>query len=337
MGKLYDIFARSSNRKDKGIKKEDVKIDPKYGFAFFFRLTWRRIGKIATVNLLFVMLGLPIIMFLIGYSGWASEEYRIPQSQMYPILAGVASYKSGPVIDAMYGIYGATTATYADTALSLALKWAGGLLWVFSFGFANVGTTYLLRGMVRGQNLFMWSDFWDSIKKNLKQGFIMGIIDVLLIYVLIYDIISYNANAYNFIYNLFFFMSIAIMLIYFIMRFYIYTLIITFDLPLRKILKNSFILAMAGFKRNICALIGIIITVVINYFMIALNVTTSIGIMLPFIFTYGFCAFLSMYCSYPVIKRIMIDPYYKEHTDEKDPTEEEPEDEEEEPIFTDRG
>jgi hypothetical protein len=34
LGKLYDIFARSSSKKDKGIKKEDVKIDTKYGLAY---------------------------------------------------------------------------------------------------------------------------------------------------------------------------------------------------------------------------------------------------------------------------------------------------------------
>ena len=32
-----------------------------------------------------------------------------------------------------------------------------------------------------------------------------------------------------------------------------YILLVTFDLPIRKILKNSFIFALLGFKRNIMA------------------------------------------------------------------------------------
>ena len=338
---MYDIFARSSNKKDKGLKKEEVKIDPKYGTRFFFKLAWRKTGKIATVNLLFLLFSFPLLIMLFGYSGMFSDTVRVPQSQMYPIVAGITDVgydeASAPVIDAMYGIYGVTTSVSVDTTLSLILKWGGGIFLLLMFGFANVGTTYLLRGIVRGQNLFMWSDFIDAIKKNFKQGLITGIIDLLLIFLLIFDIISYNANAYTFVFNLFFFMSLAIMLIYFIMRFYIYTLIITFDLPLRKIFKNSFILALAGFKRNICAVLGILLTVLVNYYMIALNVTTSIGIILPFIFTYAFCAYIAMYCAYPNVKRIMIDPYYKENKDEKNPIEEEVPNEGEGPIFTDRG
>ena len=213
MGKLYDIFARSSNKNDKGLKKEDIKIDPGYGLGFFFRLAFRNIGKIAKINLLFILLSFPFILMLAGFSGMFSEYYRIPQSQMYPIISGVAEYKQGPVIDALYGIYGVTSYTPADTFGSLALKWGGGFLWLFTFGFANVGMTYILRGIVRGQNLFIWSDFFGAIKKNIKQGFFMGVIDLVLVFVLVFDIISYNANANNFLYNLFFFMTIAIMAI----------------------------------------------------------------------------------------------------------------------------
>ena len=54
-----------------------------------------------------------------------------------------------------------------------------------------------------------------------------------------------------------------------------------------------------------------------------------LGVILPFIITISLCSFIAVYCTYPNIKRIMIDPYYPEH--------ENGDGEDEEPIFIDRG
>ena len=78
---------------------------------------------------------------------------------------------------ALYGIFGVqaevgypTTWTYIMYGLSA--------LVLFTFGFVNVGTTYIIRNMIKGEPIFMWDDFWYAIKRNWKQGLIMGIIDV---------------------------------------------------------------------------------------------------------------------------------------------------------------
>ena len=65
----------------------------------------------------------------------------------------------------------------------------------------------------------------------------------------------------------------------------------------------------------------------INYYIFA--VFMPLGIVMPFVITISLCSFIAVYCTYPNIKRIMIDPYYPEaHDDGSDG---------EEPIFTDRG
>ena len=103
-------------------------------------------------------------------------------------------------------------------------------------------------------------------------------------------------------------MSLVVCALWIVMRFYIYTLMITFDLTVFQILKNSLIFAMLGFKRNFMAPIGIICTIVVNMGIMVLYL--PLGIILPFIISISLCMFMGCYASWPKIKEIMIDPYY---------------------------
>ena len=58
------------------------------------------------------------------------------------------------------------------------------LLVFITFGLVNVGTTYIIRNLIRGEQVYVMGDFWYAIKKNWKQGIIFGIIDLLLIAIL---------------------------------------------------------------------------------------------------------------------------------------------------------
>ena len=102
---------------------------------------------------------------------------------------------------------------------------------------------------------------------------------------------------------------------------------ITFDLSIYKILKNSFIFALLGFKRNFVALLGILLTVFINFYIFALFM--PLGVILPFVITISLCSFIAIYCTYPNVKKFMIDPYYSEKESDSG--------DEEDPIFVDRG
>ena len=106
-------------------------------------------------------------------------------------------------------------------------------------------------------------------------------------------------------------MSLVICALWIVMRFYIYTLMITFDLTVFQILKNSLIFALIGFKRNFMALLGIVCTLIVNMGIMVLYL--PLGIILPFIITISLCAFMGCYASWPKIKEIMIDPYYDEN------------------------
>ena len=106
------------------------------------------------------------------------------------------------------------------------------------------------------------------------------------------------------------------------MRFYIYIVLITFDLSIFKIIKNAFIFVSLGLKRNLLAFIGILILALLDY--IVMIILLPLGVLLPFVMLYGLGAYMGAYAAWPKIKQYMIDPYPSEQTEPQ-----------EAPVFTD--
>jgi uncharacterized membrane protein YesL len=169
--------------------------------------------------------------------------------------------------------------------------------------------------------VFVISDYFHAIKRNLLQGFLLGLIDCAVIFMLGFDFLYfYNApvGGFNTIMTA---ALVAIIIIYLLMSFYTHLMLVTFDMKISKIFKNALIFAFLGFKRNFLACVGIILTLIINFYIMWLY--TPIGIVLPLIITVGLCMFMATYAAWPKIKEIMIDPY-------ESPSDSSPEDDDEE-------
>jgi uncharacterized membrane protein YesL len=194
-------------------------------------------------------------------------------------------------------------------ALFLAVTW----------GWQNVGATYVLRGLVRGDAVFVFSDFFYGIKRNLKQGFIFGLIDFGLCAVLVIDIIYFNQLTGSFGFDFMYFVILALIIIYVMMRFYVYNLLITFDMKNFKIIKNAFIFSILGIKRNILALLGIILFLGLHLLLIFFLMPTPFGfvIILPLIYALATTAFMGTYAAYPIIDKYLIAPYASEEDTEE--------------------
>ena len=106
------------------------------------------------------------------------------------------------------------------------------------------------------------------------------------------------------------------------MRFYIYLLMVTFDLSLKKILKNALIFTVLGIKRNLMAVIGIAVITAINVVLFPLFMMTPLSIaiplLLPFLYYFAVTAFTTTFAAYPIIDRYMIEPYRTPERDEED-------------------
>ena len=96
-------------------------------------------------------------------------------------------------------------------------------------------------------------------------------------------------------------------------------MLITFNLKGFKILKNALIFSVLGIKRNLMALLGIILLLLIHFisviFLLPLGLTVTIVI--PFVYIFATIAFIVTYAAYPVIDKYMIAPYKAEITDEE--------------------
>lgn len=127
------------------------------------------------------------------------------------------------------------------------------------------GLTYILRNFAREEHAFLWGDFIDTIKKNWKQSLIIGLIDLV-----VYSIMTFSINFYyyqisqNNAFVLLFVICIMFTVIFTFMQFYLFIMLITFDLSIRQLLKNALIFAFLGIGRNIlitfsCGLLALVV------------------------------------------------------------------------------
>jgi uncharacterized membrane protein YesL len=181
---------------------------------------------------------------------------------------------------------------------------------LITYGWQKVGSIYVTRGLVNGDSVFVFSDYFYAIKKNLKQGFILGFIDCLIIFLLAFDLYYFYTSPQSALTDFMYVMIIALIIIYTIFRFYTYLMIVTFNIKLGKAFKNALIFTVLGIKRNLMALLGLVLVTAfaVALIMIFLPMGLGVTIVLPLIYYLGVCAFIYTYAAYPVIKKYMIDP-----------------------------
>ena len=123
--------------------------------------------------------------------------------------------------------------------------------------------------------------------------------------------LSYRVNLQNSsVYLFMYIISYGMSIFYFFIRMYMYLMTVTFDMSIFKIIKNSIFFAVLGVKRNIMALMGTVLLLIINFF--ALRAFFPLGVILPFAIDFGLVQLITVYAAFPKIKEIMIDPYYTE-------------------------
>ena len=85
-------------------------------------------------------------------------------------------------------------------------------------------------------------------------------------------------------------------------------MMITFDLSLPKLLKNAVFFAALGIKRNLLAVLGIVIMIALVYTLASFYLPFAMIIIATLFFSSS--ALMGAYAAYPKIKEVMIDPYY---------------------------
>ncbi len=305
----FNIFNKM-NKDGAGVDEDEVAIADNPTLGNFFKLVWRKLNPILSVNIMMIFGNFPIFFFLLAMSGYFSIHTTTPYYTVFAPLRGALLFGNSAANSALWTVFSRqaevtvhTTADYVLLGLSL--------LVLLTFGLVRVGCTYILRNLFRGEPVFFFHDFFYAIKRNWKQGLIFGVIDLGIIALLFYDIVFFNLNyASSQMMSTMFFMSLCMAVLYFFMRHYIYLMMITFDLSLFKLIKNALYFTVLGVKRNSLLLLGTLLTFALEY---ALLVTYfPLGVIVPFVILPAFLMIMGVYAAYPKIKEIMIDPYYEE-------------------------
>lgn len=305
-GKGFNPF--DMNRNGKGVDREE---DRTPNLRFFFKQFIRKFPKLLSLNLIMLVMLVPILIAVLIYLWGPSTPVYVhtlsaPMSGI-AVMEGVydASANAPTSLSIITNLYTMSSSLPMVTPLNMVLITLCGLVLLVTWGWQNIGVTYILRGLVRGDAVFLVSDYFYAIKRNLKQGLLFGMLDFSVIAILVVDYLFFNQRTGTYKIDVMFFMVLALALLYFIMRFYMYLMLVTFDIKISKILKHALIFSVIGIKRNIMALIGIILLVAI---LIGLSfVSFPVGLSVTIVIFMACAEFIKVYAAYPVIEKYMIE------------------------------
>ncbi len=302
--KLYD-----PTKDGKGVSKSASELP--MSFRRFFISFKDNIGKLVSVNIFMVLGNFPLLFAIAALAGYTQNSVFLPVSDLFqnirPLLIGG---ESDALSLLFYGMEGMQHQTLSPSVLTYVF-YGIGILFLFTFGLVNVGCAYILRNIAKGEPIFAWSDFWYAVKRNYKQAIPMGIIDALACVILPFNIYSMLLNSSSFFTSLLLWSNIFIFIAFFFMRYYIYVQMVTFKLSLFKIIKNSAIFSLLGFKRNIVAFLAILLGLILE----AILIFSFGGILLPFalaaplILFLALFAYIKVFAAYAKIDQYMIAPY----------------------------
>ena len=187
-------------------------------------------------------------------------------------------------------------------------------------GISSCGLTHVARNTARDKHSFGLSDFFETIKKNWRQALPAGILNMIITIVLVIIFNFYN-ESYSQTGNIMSLvglgLSLSMILIFLLMKFYMWTLMITFNLTLKQIYKNSFKFVFINLVNNLLCGISLlaVYAVYVAMYLIPNILVWTIAAAIAVCTLPAFRFLLIQYFVFPSIKKHMIDPYYKEHPD----------------------
>ena len=271
-----------SNRYSKpgpGVGKDEPE---KRRVVVYFEIFFRKFWKMEQVNLVFLMLCVPIIALMFGLNFLMLSVIKINNS----LLSNFVTFLP-------FGL----------------------------LGIPIVGMTYITRNFAREEHAFVWFDYFDQIKKNWKQALLHGYVTYFIVLVAYYALNFYFAAAATQGWLLLIpgVLCMLLLFAFIFAQYYIFQMMITFELSYKNMLKNGLIFSMAAFLRNLLLTLLHGIVWGFTVLLLAHPETSVLGILLLLIGIPVFSSFLTNFATYPVVVRFMIKPMYEKSDDEKTP------------------
>ncbi len=208
-------------------------------------------------------------------------------------------------------------------------------LLVVTRGLADVGLCKITRNFAREKHAFVREDFFETIKRNWKQALPIGIINLFVTALLTFNAVYYFFGMFPGAWSIFGVdttglqamtpgildhVVIAVTVFGYMaftwMKYYIPMLTMTFKYSTKDVYINSFKFAIVGLKQNLLiSVILITLYAIVAALFLAFG-SWQIGILILIIvslFLPAFRSLLIQFTIFPLIRTMIIDPYYKEH------------------------
>ena len=190
----------------------------------YTEIFFRKFFKLMKSNLLYFLVSLPI--FLVVYF-FAPVEYFVMNTLSFEVANSDAVSGLIPqirlLVTAMFALF-------------------------FGSGPASAGYGYILRCFTRENHVWIWTEFWEKFRENIKQGIatlFISIVGVLLTATAIFVYMKLAETTGSFMYSGLLYALAVLLLMVILMHTFIYQIMITYDCTLKMLYKNSFLLVIA--------------------------------------------------------------------------------------------
>lgn len=171
---------------------------------------------------------------------------------------------------------------------------------IITIGPAMGALTSVTLKMVKDEPVDWFYDFKEAFKKNWKQSFIIGLIQIITVLCIVCAMLYY-IQLQGISYYCMMFISISAAVIIFMSFIYQYSMSVMVNLKARDIIKNSFLLSILNIKNSIITVAACLILFAAGYMFRIFA--------LPIIFmfvTLAFSVLFSSFCAYKPIKKNII-------------------------------
>ena len=207
---------------------------------------------------------------------------------------------------------------------------------VVTRGLADVGLCKITRNFAREKHAFVKEDFFETVGRNWKQALKVGIINLLVTGLLVFNVGYYFLGMFPAVWGVFGMDTTSLQamnpgildyvvvgvtasgyMIFTWMKYYIPMMVVTFKLRTKDVYKNAFKFAIVGLKQNLLIsliLIALYVLVAMLFFACGWEIGILILIVVS-LFLPSFRSLLIQFTIFPLVRKLMIDPYYAEHPD----------------------
>ncbi len=286
-------------KEGKGIDKDAPQ---KSGIARYFEILWQKRFKLMGTNLLYILFSLPVfalVLFLLYFS----TSFAMSLAGFEGLSTWIQG-NNGANADTLFRIFIFTFILLTSVPL-------------FSLGPTYSGTTYLIKSFVKGEPVFLWTDFSTKMRSNSKISLKVGLINGIITTILMFDAIIYlavvNAETGPFA-SIPSFITLVVALfvifgsaLFFMMNIYTYQMVVTFRLTLKQLYKNAFIFAMIRWLPNLLIMLLDMLLIGLPLFLIPGAASFFVtGILYIFIWP-ALIMYTNNFYAYPTIKKYLLD------------------------------